>query len=198
MSNKRQILEELIEEHGLSPWQILSKIEETENVNSDEDPSVDENVLSDEDKQNIAQGLVNDEIDEKQFQKMIDDGQISEEDAQEIMQMAQSLQGGGEMSPEEQAMVQISQVQDMTVRFSLYEKFTKLEDKIDYFLDYFTDINTNFYKSIEELREYVDVVSNLIFNLEINLLYQLYFQIESKLIELFEQYLAEKEAQSAQ
>jgi len=184
-------LKEILETHGVSPWKILIEEGKTEEVNSDDDPTPDTG-LSDEDKQAIVQGLQSGEISEKAFQSMVKDGKIDEEDAQEIMQMLQQGQQEQEMTSEEQQMMQINQIQDMTVRFSLYEKYTELNQKIEYFLDFFQDINTPFYKEIENIKSYIDVISNLIFALEINLLYQLFFQIESKLIDLFQEYLESK------
>jgi len=191
MLNKEQILNELLETHGISPWKILIEEGKKEEVNSDDEPSAGDESLSDNDKNNIAQGLANGDITEEQFKKMVNNGDLDKDDANEITQMAQELAQNQEMTPEEEQMMQITQVQDMTVRFALYEKFTKLNEKIEYFLDFFQDVANPIYKEVEYIKEYLDVVSSLVFNLEINLLYQLYFQLESKLIELFQGYLQE-------
>jgi len=187
---RNEILEELnnVLDSGIDPWVILSKISEAEEVNSD-DEIADDDTLSDNDKQAIVQSLMSGEIDDKKFKEMISSGDISKEDAQEIIAMMQQAQQQQEPTTEEIQISQINQIQDMTVRFSIYEKLNELNEKIDYFIDFFPDVSSSLYKNIEETKQFLEIVSNLVFSLEINLLYNLYFQIETSLIENFQKYL---------
>jgi hypothetical protein len=183
--DKIKIINELTESYGISPWRLLN---EAEDVSSDDEPDATDNSLSDEDKQGIIQGLISQDLSEEDFQKMIKSKEINDEDAQEIMQAVQQSQQEEEPSEEEIQMGQINQVQDMVVRFSLYDKYNKLLEKVNFFLDYFTDIKSDLYSEVNEIKEYLEIISSLLFNLEINILYQLYFKLEDRLITSFTEY----------
>jgi len=209
MENKFMIDEDYLErialEENIDIMQVLiEEAKKPKEVNSDEDPTADKMDtgqaparpgLSDEELQQIIQGIQQGQIQEDQIQQMQQSGQLTDEDIQKIQEGMQQMQQQ-QPSPEEQAQMettaQINQLQEMTIRFNIYDKLIKLEDKLDYFLNYFHDITNPIYPEIENIKEYISVINSLVFNLEINLLYELYAKLEMKIIDLFEQYLMEK------
>ena len=200
-------IEEAFYTKGISPWQyLLEEAKKPKEVNSDDDPPADQmetgnphdgKGLSDEEIMQIVQALQQGQIQEDQIQKMMEDGQLSEDDMQRIQQAMQQADGGSpqEPSPEEQQTMQINQLQDTVVRFSIYDKLGNLQNKLEQFLDHFNDVTSDLYKQTEEIYDYIKILNSLIFNLEINLVYQLYSQLEMKLIDIFEEYIAENNIQ---
>jgi len=148
-----------------------------------------ESSLSEEELGSILEKIKNSPDPEGALKELFDNGEINEDDIKLIMQQ---LGDGENLSPEEEAELQkanqINSIQEMTVRFSIYDKIIKLNQKLEIFIEHFTDIDSEFFKEVVQLNEYIQIINNLIFNLEINLVYQLYSSLELKLISLFTEY----------
>jgi len=143
-------------------------------------------LLSPEDLQALIQGFQNGEITEEMLKQMLDDGQINNTDIQMLQEQMPS--------PEEEQAAQITQVQEMVIRFNIYDKIMNLDSKLEIFIENFHEVGSGFYKDVEQVHEFIKVLNTLIFNLEINLVYQMYASLELQLIQLFEDY---KENQAA-
>jgi hypothetical protein len=213
---KKKISLEILEENGFqygrSPWDFLIEEAKTQEVNSDDDtPPEDtpedtdsnntpvedggdkengdegqeEPLLSEEELQQLAQDLQQSEDMEADVKELLDSGKINQADVELLGQM---LQGSQEPTPEEERAYQINNIQEMVIRFNIYDKLNDLESKLEIFTDNFPNIDEEFYKDVAQIHEYIKVVNTLIFNLEINLVYQLFANLEMKLIELFKNY----------
>jgi len=203
------ITSEMIEEstrNGSTMWDFL--LEEAKEINSDDEPdgsvSQDEEQtddeqaqeeptddeqddnepkLSEEELQQLIEQLQQSENMEADVKKLLDDGTINQADVEILGQALQS-----EPSPEDERQFQINNIQEMVIRFSIYDKLNALENKLDLFAENFPNVDTTFYKDVTQIREYIKVINSLIFNLEINLVYQIYANLEMKLISLFQEY----------
>jgi len=203
-----KILEENGYQYGKSPWDFLIEEAKTQEVNSDDDTPPDdtqtednedsdsnggeeegqeEPLLPEEELQQLAQNLQQSEDMEADIKKLLDSGKINQSDVELLGQM---LQGSQEPSPEEERAYQINNIQEMVIRFNIYDKLNDLESKLEMFTDNFPNIDEEFYKDVAQVHEYIKVVNTLIFNLEINLVYQLFANLEMKLISLFTDYQA--------
>lgn len=141
--------------------------------------------LQDEEHQQVAQAIINGQVQDEQLQEMLQKGDITEDDYNAIMQYTQQMQP----TPEEERQQQISQIQDTVIRFNIYDRLNELENKLDMFLNVYQTDDKDFLDQVETVREYIRIVNSLIFNLEINLAYTLYIQLENQLIQIFEEYL---------
>jgi cobalamin biosynthesis protein CobT len=199
------ILEENGFQYGKSPWDFLIE-EAAQEVNSDDDTppedapedsgsgeeappedgeSQEEPLLSEEELQQLAQDLQQSEDMEADVKELLDSGKINQADVEILGQL---LQGSQEPTPDEERAYQINNIQEMVIRFSIYDKLNDLEGKLEIFTDHFPNIDDEFYKDVAQIHEYIKVVNTLIFNLEINLVYQLFANLEMKLIQLFTEY----------
>jgi hypothetical protein len=159
---------------------------ETEEIGGDGEEGDGEGLLSDEELMQLAQELQSPENAEnmdEMVKKLLDDGTINQTDIEKLGQIMQQ-----EPSPEEERQVQINNIQEMVIRFNIYDKLNNLETKLEVFIENFPNIDEEFYKDVEQIHAYIKVINTLIFNLEINLVYQLFANLEMKLIELFTEY----------
>jgi len=216
--HKRYIDEAYLEEKskaGFNPWNVL--VEEAliqeglKSVDSDDEPDdvdqapkeeapqeqaaqpqqegvpqEEDGLLSPEELQQMAQALQSGEMTEEDLKGLMDQGKINNIDVQMIQESMPS--------PEEEQAQQINQVQEMVVRFNVYDKIMALDAKLDLFIENFHDGGSDFYGEVQQIHEFVKVLNTLIFNLEINLVYQMYASLETQLIELFETYKDNPEA----
>lgn len=184
--------------YGQSPWDFLLEEAKTQEVNSDdESPGQDDSSnsasdeasdespkLSDDDLQQLIQQLQQSPDAEKDIKKLLDDGSINQADVENI---GKGLEGE-DQSPEEEQQNQINNIQEMVIRFSIYDKLNNLENKLRLFTENFPNVDEDFYKNVSQIHDYIKIVNTLIFNLEINLVYQLYANLEMKLISIFTEY----------
>lgn len=178
--------------YGQSPWDFLLEEAKTQEVNSDdqspsqEDDSDDQNPkLADGDLQQLIQQLQQSPDAEKDIKKLLDDGSINQADVENI---GQGLENADQPSPEEEQQIQINNIQEMVIRFSIYDKLNNLENKLRLFTENFPNVDEDFYKDVSQIHDYIKIVNTLIFNLEINLVYQLFANLEMKLISIFTEY----------
>jgi len=205
-----EILEENGFQYGKSPWDLLIEEAKLQEVNSDDetqdnnsstenknsitntneankemtDNGTEEPLLQMEELQQLAQELKQSENMENDIKELLDSGKINQADVEIIGQLLQD----GQITPEEERNYQINNIQEMVIRFSIYDKLNDLENKLELFTENFPNIDEEFYKDVAQIHEYIKVVNTLIFNLEINLVYQLFANLEMKLIELFKEY----------
>lgn len=151
-----------------------------EDNKQDQDQEQEQPLLSPEELQQLAEDFQSGKITEEILKQMVDKGQINNID---IQMMQEQLS-----SPEEEQERQINQVQEMVIRFNVYDKIMNLDNKLDVFMENFDDVNSSFYKDVQQIHEFIKVLNTLIFSLEINLVYQLYASLELQLIQLFEEY----------
>jgi len=192
------------EQYINSPWDFLLE-EAKQEVNSDdetpesqesqenndagnEEQGEDGPLLSEEELQQLAQELQQSDNIDEEIKKLLDSGKINQQDIEILGQMLQ----GDEMSPEEEQAVQINNIQEMVIRFSIYDKLNDLETKLNVFTEHFPNIDEEFYKKVTQIHEYIKVINSLIFNLEINLVYQLFGNLEMSLIQIFKDYQNQK------
>ncbi len=147
---------------------------------------MEEPLLSPEELQQLIAGFQSGEVTEESLKQMLDAGQINNTDIQMLQEQMPS--------PEEEQAAQISQVQEMVIRFNVYDKIMNLDSKLELFMENFNEVGSGFYKDVQQVHEFIKVLNTLIFNLEINLVYQMYASLELQLIQLFEDY---KENQAA-
>ena len=150
---------------------------------------MEEPLLSPEELQQLIQGFQSGEITEEMLKQMVDEGQINNTDIQMLQEQMPS--------PEEEQAQQINQVQEMVIRFNIYDKIMNLDSKLEIFIENFHEVGSGFYKDVEQVHEFIKVLNTLIFNLEINLVYQMYASLELQLIQLFEDYKENQEAAQA-
>jgi hypothetical protein len=193
-----------------------SIIEEAlQSVESDDDPTPDETAKQQEqpapgvDKlQQVALDVQQGHLDQNDLINMYKAGQLSKEEIQQVMEMAQGQEGqegqeGGqppaEQQPSEEELFaqQIEQTNDMFVKFAIYDKVAELSEKLNYFHDNFSDTESDMYLRAVQLKEFLNILSNLIFNLDTSVSYQMYGSILLQLTELFNEYLEERQKESA-
>lgn len=137
-------------------------------------------LLSPEELQQLIEGFQTGEVTEETLKQMLDAGQINNTDIQMLQEQMPS--------PEEEQAAQINQVQEMVIRFNVYDKIMNLDSKLELFIENFNEVGSGFYKDVQQVHEFIKVLNTLIFNLEINLVYQMYASLELQLIQLFEDY----------
>jgi len=201
--NINKLLNENGYAYGQSPWDFLLEEAKVQEVNSDDetqqddkssgkddasdtqDTSDEEPKLSDDELQDLVKELQQSDDMDGDIKKLLDNGSINQADVNLIGELLQNNQPN---SPEEEQEMQINNIQEMVIRFSIYDKLNNLENKLELFIDNFPNVDKEFYKDVSQIHEYIKVVNTLIFNLEINLVYQLYANLEMKLIDLFKNY----------
>lgn len=155
-------------------------------VEAGQEPEPEQPLLSPEELQQLIQGFQSGEVTEETLKQMLDAGQINNTDIQMLQEQMPS--------PEEEQAQQINQVQEMVIRFNIYDKIMNLDSKLELFMENFNEVGSGFFKDVQQVHEFIKVLNTLIFNLEINLVYQMYASLEMQLIQLFEDY---KEHQSS-
>ena len=170
-----------------NPWMKMMELTE-------DDSGGDQNGggLSDEQIDQIVQGLQDGSITEDQLKQAMDAGQMTEEDIQKIQEKMNSGDSNNDdepKNPEDFFSDDIDKINDSFIRLSLYDKITELQVKIDDFLNNYDKVNNEYYDDIKHIKGYLDVVGSLVFNLDINLLYQLVGSIQLKLINTFKKIL---------
>jgi len=143
--------------------------------------------LTDDQIQQIVQGLQSGQISEEDIQKAVQQGQISEEDLQLIQQAMQQGDTNNDENPENLEQVfsqEIDQLTDNFVRLNLYDKINDLIEKLDVFMDTYNTVDDGLIDKLKQIKNYLNVLGSLIFNLDVNLIYQLYITIEMKAIDI--------------
>jgi hypothetical protein len=158
--------------------------------------------------QQVALDVQQGHLDQNDLINMYKAGQLSKEEIQQVMEMAQGQEGqegqeGGqppaEQQPSEEELFaqQIEQTNDMFVKFAIYDKVAELSEKLNYIHDNFSDTESDMYLRAVQLKEFLNILSNLIFNLDTSVSYQMYGSILLQLTELFNEYLEERQKESA-
>ncbi len=129
-------------------------------------------------------------LQEEDIIKLYQSGQLSKEQIQMIMGQGQE---GEPESQEELLSQQVTQTNDMFVKFALYDKIVDLTEKLGYFKDNFDDIKSDTYERVLQLSEFLNILSSLIFSVETQISYQMYGSILLQLTELFNEYNQEQE-----
>jgi flagellar biosynthesis GTPase FlhF len=165
----RYIDEAYIEEKskfGYNPWSVLIEEAKLQDVSSDDEPDElntnsgnkssqeeeqpsqeeeqpsqeEEPKLSEEELQQLVQSFQSGELSEEDLKNMLDQGQINNTDIQILQQMIE------QSSPEDEQAQQINQVQEMVIRFNIYDKVMALDNKLEIFVENFHEVSSNFYK----------------------------------------------------
>jgi hypothetical protein len=186
--------------------------EAIQNVESDDDPTPSEEEAVQQasaetepgmDKiQKLALDFQQGHLQQDDLINMYKAGQLSKEEIQAIVDMANSQEGqegvpggqeGAPEQPSEEELLaqQIEQTNDMFVKFAIYDKVSDLTTKLNYFHENFSDTETPFYERVLQLREFLRILSSLIFNLDTTVTYQMYGSILLQLTELFNEYQVE-------
>jgi len=139
--------------------------------------------ISDEQAQQIAQGLQSGEIKEEEIKQAYNNGQLTDADIQAIQNYLNQNQDNTSESQFEQ---EISKITDSIIRLNFYDRINKLKQKIENIMDLNTKINT---EKFEHIYNYLDILLALVYSLDINILYQLYIALEIKTIEYIKQEL---------
>ncbi len=191
---------------------LLSRIlEEAEMVDSDDDPSAEggDPMAAPEggepaappagggmDIEQLISAFQAGEMTQEDLIKMYQTGKISKDDIERIIQ---SAEGQGEPESEEELLSQqISQTNDMFVKFALYDKVSDLTEKLAYFKENFDDMQSDIYERVLQLNEFLNILSSLIFSIETSVSYQMFGSILLQLTELFNEYNQEQKAGQAQ
>ncbi len=192
---------------------LKSIIEEAQEVDSDSDPEMEggDDMAVDAPAEDAPQGApAEGEMDIDQliadFQggglsqddliKMYQSGKISKDDIERIIQAGE---GAEEPQSEEELLgQQISQTNDMFVKFALYDKISDLTEKLAYFKENFDDIQSDTYSRVLQLSEFLNILSSLIFSIETPVSYQMYGSILLQLTELFDEYNKGQRVEDAQ
>ncbi len=144
----------------------------------------------------IAADFQQGNLTEEDLMKLYQGGQISKEMIQQIMGMTT---GSEEPQSEEELLAQqVTQTNDMFIKFALYDKITDLTEKLSHFKENFDDIQSSIYERVLQLSEMLNILSSLIFNIETPISYQMYGSILLQLTELFDEYSKTQNAQIAQ
>jgi len=170
-------------------FEILFEAQEEVNSESQSDPSQSQNgenrKLSDEQIQQIAQGIQDGSISEEEIQSAIQQGQIGEGDVELIQQAMGQQSEESAQQKEEISKQQVDQITDSFIRLNLFDKINDLEEKFESFIN--TSNDAEMVEKIKQLKNYLDIILSLVYNMDVNLLYQLYATIELKAITLFKE-----------
>ncbi len=128
-------------------------------------------------------------LQQEDLMKLYQNGQLSKEQISMIMGQGEEAEP---QSEEELLSQQITQTNDVFVKFALYDKVNDLTEKLDYFKDNFDDIQSDTYERVLQLGEFLNILSSLIFNLDTQVSYQMYGSILLQLTEIFNQYNKEQ------
>ena len=172
------LIDTLIEENS-----SVLFLEEIKKLNALEEADNQGRNISDEQAQQIAQGLQQGQISEDEIQQALQSGQMTEEDVQAIQQF---LQQNAEQSDESQFEQELSKISDSIIRLNLYDRIQELQKKIQNIIDLETKVDN---KKFEHIYNYLDILLSLVYSLDINILYQLYISLELKTIEYIKEEL---------